>query len=110
MVITACGMNEALVRVAATYPSHSVFMSALSSLCFPGAASALSGFLTGIDVNVPVTHNIHHYDDLAERAQPMDDILSASGFRLLGLRSRQSRAASVRFRPCAQVHYSPFLA
>jgi hypothetical protein len=52
----------------------------------PGAASALSGFLTGIDVNVPVTHNIHHYDDLAERAQRMDDILSASCFRMLGLR------------------------
>jgi hypothetical protein len=52
----------------------------------PGAAAALSGFLTGIDVTVPVTGGIHHYEDLAEREIAMSNILTNSCFGLLGLR------------------------
>jgi hypothetical protein len=52
----------------------------------PGAESTLSGFLTGIDVNVPVTHGTHHYHDLAERARKLDDIVSSHCFAMLALR------------------------
>ena len=52
----------------------------------PGSPAALSGFLTGIDVTVPVTGGIHHYADLAEREVAMSNILSNSCFGLLGLR------------------------
>jgi hypothetical protein len=52
-----------------------------------GAKAALSGFLTGIDVTVPPgTGATHHYEDLAERASAMSNILTNSCFGLLGLR------------------------
>ena len=52
----------------------------------PGSPAALSGFLTGIDVTVPVTGGIHHYADLAERETAMSNILANSCFGLLSLR------------------------
>jgi hypothetical protein len=52
----------------------------------PGAPAALSGFLTGIDVTVPVTGGIHHYADLAERELAMSNILNSSCFALAAVR------------------------
>lgn len=52
----------------------------------PGSPAALSGFLTGIDVTVPVTGGIHHYADLAERKTAMNNILTNSCIGLLGVR------------------------
>ena len=52
----------------------------------PGSPAALSGFLTGIDVTVPVTGGIHHYADLAEREAAMSNILTSSCAALLGVR------------------------
>lgn len=51
-----------------------------------GSEAALSGFLTGIDVTVPVTGGTHHYADLEERKARMSDILGRSCFALLGVR------------------------
>ncbi len=51
-----------------------------------GSTAALSGFLTGIDVTVPITGGIHHYADLDEREIAMSNILTRSCFSLLGLR------------------------
>jgi hypothetical protein len=51
-----------------------------------GSPAALSGFLTGIDVTVPVSGGIHHYADLAEREVAMSNILTSSCFALLGVR------------------------
>jgi hypothetical protein len=52
----------------------------------PGSPADLSGFLKGINVTVPVTGGIHHYEDLAEREIAMSNILTNSCFGLLGLR------------------------
>ena len=52
----------------------------------PGSPAALSGFLTGITVPVPVTGGTHVYNDLAERENAMANILTQSCFRLLGVR------------------------
>lgn len=52
----------------------------------PGSPAELSGFLTGINVTVPVTGGIHHYADLAEREIAMSNILTNSCFGLLGVR------------------------
>jgi hypothetical protein len=52
----------------------------------PGGESSLSGFLTGIDVNVPVTHGTHHYHDLAERAARLNDLVDTPCFLMLSLR------------------------
>jgi hypothetical protein len=52
----------------------------------PGAAAALPGFLTGIDVTVPVTGETHHYADLAERQLAMADILARPCITLLNFR------------------------
>ena len=51
-----------------------------------GSPAALSPFLTGIDITVPVTGGIHHYEDLAERQTAMSNILTRSCFSLLGIR------------------------
>ena len=51
-----------------------------------GAPAQLSGFLTGIDVTVPVSGNLHRYEDLVEREKAMSDILTNSCFALSGLR------------------------
>jgi hypothetical protein len=52
----------------------------------PGSPAQLSGFLTGIDVTVPVTGGLHHYADLAEREDKLSEILTAPCFSLAGLR------------------------
>jgi hypothetical protein len=52
----------------------------------PGSPAALSGFLTGITMTVPVTGGSHTYNDLAERQAKMSDILTNSCFGLLGTR------------------------
>ena len=51
-----------------------------------GTAAALSGFLTGIDVPIPVTGGIHHYADLDDRQIAMNNILTTPCFVLLGVR------------------------
>jgi hypothetical protein len=51
-----------------------------------GSPAALSGFLTGITVNVPVTGGQHIYNDLAERELKMSNILNKSCFALLAER------------------------
>ncbi len=51
-----------------------------------GTAAGLSGFLMGENVPIPVTGGIHHYEDLAERAKAMSNILTASCFSLLAVR------------------------
>lgn len=53
----------------------------------PGSPAALSGFLTGIDVTLPVPGTWpRHYDDLAEREAAMSRILTSSCVGLLGVR------------------------
>lgn len=42
-----------------------------------GSPSNLSGFLTGIDVTVPVTGGVQHYHDLAEREVALSRILTS---------------------------------
>lgn len=51
-----------------------------------GSQAALSGFLTGITVTVPVTGGQHIYNDLAERELKMSNILNKSCFALLAER------------------------
>ena len=51
-----------------------------------GRAAQLSGFLTGIDVTVPVSGGRHHYEDLAERETAMSNILRRSCLSLLSVR------------------------
>lgn len=52
----------------------------------PGSPAALSGFLTGTTVTIPVTGGTHVYSDLAEREVAMSNILTHSCARLLGMR------------------------